>query len=196
MKSLILILVCLLMVVPCQAAETQSGQTKQIPQRLKIQEERLQNMEKMFLRERQDIENWYTRRLAELRQLAQRRAKHFMPYYRMLWTEFIRMHNQIPYADSYFKVNDQITRVNSYFLKIAQIYKIKDTKPFELRDALMDSYFLGTAGDFLMDNDFRKLLTDLADGSGYNPQSLLIRSEARKLLHWVTEFDSELKRLH
>ena len=83
MKSLILILVCLLMVVPCQAAETQSGQAKQIPQRLKIQEERLRNMEEIILKERQDIENWYSRRLAELRQLAERRAKQIILSQRM-----------------------------------------------------------------------------------------------------------------
>jgi exonuclease VII large subunit len=181
MKSLILILICLLMVVPCQAAEIQSSQTKQIPQRLKIQEERLQNMEEIILKERQEIENWYSRHLSELRQLAERRAKQIILSKRMLWTEFIKMNNQIPYA-------------NGYLSNTARTF-IRDTKSFKLRDAMIDSYFLSTAADFLMDSDFHKLLTDLADGSGYNPQNLLIRLEARKLLHLVKEFDAELIRL-
>jgi len=60
---------------------------------------------------------------------------------------------------------------------------------------MIDSYFLSTAANLLLDNEFCKLLADLSNGSGYNPQHILIRSEARKLLRLAKEFESELIRL-
>jgi hypothetical protein len=227
MKSLLLILTCLLIVTPCQSAEKQLIDEQQIEQRLKIQHDRLKDIQELVVKERKTIENWYAFHLAELRRLAERKAKQLIVSERMLWTEFIKMNNGTPHTDTYFKMNDQITYANSYFSKVAQTYKhVKKsgelpkqeginlfdastvrwgtsfavvprsyTRAFELRDALMDSYFLSTAANLLLDHEFCKLLTDLSNGSAYNPQNLLIRSEARKLLHLVNEFNTKLTNL-
>jgi len=183
MKSLILILTCLVLVAPCKAVGKRPRfiGAEQIEQRIKIQQERLKDIDEQVSKERQTAEKWYARHLAELQQLAARRAKQLILSKRMLWTEFIKMNNQVTSADSYFS-------------NVARTF-VGDTKAFRLRAALIDSYFLSAVADLLIDSDFRKLLTELADGSGYNPQGLLIRSEARKLLRLVEEFDSQRLRL-
>jgi len=212
MKTLILSVACLILAIPCQAVERQLQPDNQIEQtsasssavsslpkgsveaRLKIQQQRLKDIEQLAVSERQAIEQWYARHLTELRQLAQRQAKQLILSQRMLWTEFIKMNNQIPHADTYFKMNDQIPFAHGYFKDTAPIF-IRDVKAFELREAMIDSYFLSTAANLLLDHEFCKLLTDLSNGSAYNPQNLLIRSEARKLLRLAKEFESDLMRL-
>jgi hypothetical protein len=183
MRSLILILTCLILVAPCKAVGKRPRfvGADQIEQRIKIQQERLKDIDEQVSKERQTTEKWYTRQLADLQRLAARRAKQLILSKRMFWAEFVEMNNQVTYTDSYFS-------------NVVRTF-VGGTKAFKLRAALMDSYFLGVVADLLMDNDFRKLLTGLADGSGYNPQGLLIRSEARKLLRLVEEFDSQRLRL-
>jgi len=181
MKTAILTLACLLLATPCQAADVQLDQEEQIKQRVKIQQQRLKDIEHLAVSERQAIEQWYARHLTELRQLAQRQARQLILSHKMLWTEFIKMNSQIPFADTYFS-------------NTARTF-IRDTKAFELRAAMIDSYFLSTAANLLLDHEFCKLLTDLSNGSGYNPQNLLIRSQARKLLRVAKEFESKLLRL-
>ncbi len=56
MKTLILTLVCLLLVIPCQAAEKQLKQSQQIQEQLESQEKQLKK-----------IENYFIGRIAELR---------------------------------------------------------------------------------------------------------------------------------
>jgi len=181
MKTAILTFACLLIAIPCQAAEKQTAAKPQIEQRLKIQQQRLKDIEQLAASERQAIEQWYVRQLAELRQLAKRRVRSLRLSERALWAEFIKMSNQIPFAET-------------YFLSTARTYWW-DTKGLELRPILEDSYFLTAAAELLMDRNFCKLLSDIADGSAYNPQGLLIRSEARKLLPLAKEFELELVRL-
>ena len=184
MKTLILILACLLLVVPCQAVEKQVEQEEQIKQqikwRLKNQEDRLKDIKELVTRELQGIEDWYLRRLTELKLLAERRARKLEPAYRIFWTEFIRTYNQAPYADSYFSYT------------APTFIRDGDTKAFKLRDDMIKCYSLITAADFLIDSNFRKLLTDIANS---HAQSLAIRKEARKLLRLVKEFESDLMRL-
>jgi hypothetical protein len=181
MRITILTLACLLIAVPCQAAENQPAAEAQMEARLKIQQQRLKDIEELAASERQAIEQWYACHLTELRQLAQRQAKQLILSGRMLWTEFIKMNGQLPFADTYFS-------------NTARTF-VSDTEAFELRAAMIDSYFLSTAANLLLDNEFCKLLADLSNGSGYNPQNPLIRSEARKLLRLAKEFESELMRL-
>jgi len=181
MKTAILTLACLLLATVCQAANVKLDQAEQIKQRVKIQQERLKDIEELAASERQVIEQWYARHRILLRQLAQRQARQLILSHKMLWTEFIKMNSQVPFGDTYFS-------------NTARTF-IRDTEAFELRAAMIDSYFLSTAANLLLDHEFCKLLTDLSNGSGYNPQNLLIRSEARKLLRLAKEFESELMRL-
>lgn len=194
MKRLILILVGLLLITPSQAEEKKIGQTKEIQHQLKIQEERLKDIEEQASRERQRIETWYERSLVELRRLAERKAKQLNLDHKALWTEFIKMNEQTPQFDTYFKMNDQIPDAYGYFMNTTTVF-LKDVETFKLRAALVDSYFLSAFGNVLMDSNFQKRLADLADGSGYNPQSLPIRIQARKLLYVVNDFVSKVTSL-
>ena len=110
---------------------------------------------------------------------------------RALWTEFIRMNEQTSQFNTYFKMNDQIPNAYGYFMNTTTIF-LRDVETFQLRAALAESYFLSATADLLMDSHFRKRLVDLADGSAYNPQSLLIRNQARTLLHFVNDFALKL----
>ena len=200
MKTAILTVACLLLATACQAVEkaysaeaaAKAGQlapeaqieqtsASSVEARLKIQQQRLKDIEELAVSERQAIEQWYARHFTELRQLAQRQARQLILSHKMLWTEFIKMNSQIPFADT-------------YFFNTARTF-VSDTEAFELRAAMIDSYFLSTAANLLLDHEFCKLLTDLSNGSAYNPQNLLIRSEARKLLRLAKEFESDLMRL-
>ena len=200
MKRLTVILVCLLIITPSQAAGKTTGQTEQIQPQLKTQEERLNLIEEQASTERQRIEVWYECQLSELRQLAERKVKQLKPDNRALWTEFIKMHRQTSVFDTYFKMNDQIPHAYSYFknttisspIATTSTILIRNIETFDLRAALADSYFLSATANLLLDPNFRKTLANLADGSAYNPQSLLVRKEARRLLYTVDEFQSKL----
>ena len=201
MKRVVITLISLLIITPSQAEEKTIGPVEST--QLKIQEERLKHIEEQASIERQQIEAWYKRQLSELRQLAERKVKQLKPDNRALWTEFIKMHGQTSEFDTYFKMNDQIPHAYSYFMNTTisspiattSTIFIRNIETFELRVALANSYFLSAAANLLLDQNFRKRLADLADGSAYNPQSLLVRKEARKLLYVVDEFQSKLAAL-
>jgi hypothetical protein len=161
MRSLILTLACLILITPSFAAENQ------IEQRLQTQQERLKNIDEQASMKRQQIEDWYTRSFIEIRQLAERQAKQLKLSDRALWTEFIKMYEQTPQFDSYFKKTITMKTTTTF---------TRNAKSYELRAALMDSYFLCTTADLLMDNNFRQLLINISNGSAYNSQDLLIRS--------------------
>ena len=175
MRFLILTFTCLVLIAPLQAAENQ------IEQRLQTQQDRLTNIEEQASIKRQQIEDWYSRQLIEIRQLAERQAKKFKLDDRALWTEYAMNEERVPRFDSYF--NESTTKFS------------RDAKSYKLYIALADSYFLGTTADLLMDKNFRQLLINLSNGSAYNPQNLLIRSRARKLLYFADEFESKLSNL-
>ena len=191
MRSLILILACLSLITSSQAAEKQTTKNEQIEQRLKIQKERLINIEEQVSLKRQQIDEWYSQQLIELRLLALRKAKQIKLSYRELWTEFSKMSEQTPQFDTYYKMNDEIPNAYGYF-KNTNILFLRDVETYELRAALSDSFFMSQLADLLLDNNFRECLMELANGSGYNPQSFLIRTEARRLLYFVDDFNSKL----
>ena len=192
MKRVVITLISLLIITPSQAEEKTIGPVEST--QLKIQEERLKHIEEQASIEHQQIETWYKRQLSEIRQLAERKVKQLKPDNRALWTEFIKMHEQTPLFDTYFKMNEKIPNAYGYFMNTPRNI-LRNVETFELRAALTDSFFLSAAANLLLDQNFRKRLADLADGSAYNPQSLLVRKEARKLLYVVDEFQSKLAAL-
>jgi len=195
MRLLISIPFLMLLVTLSQAAEKQIGQNEQIEQRLKIQEERLVNIEEQVSLKYQQIEDWYSRSLTDLRQLALRKAKQIKLSDRALWVEYAKMSEQTPQFDTYFKMNNYIPNAYGYFMNTTTIF-LRDVETYKLRDAFSESFFLSSTADLLLDTGFRKCLIDLANGSAYNPQSLSIRREARKLLHLANEFASKLTNLN
>jgi hypothetical protein len=156
----------LLLVIPCKGAQNQADRSGQ----LNIQRERLQDICDIASRQRQDIENCYLAGLAQLKQQALQQARKIKLLDRMLWTEFISKSGQKPYSDIYFYN--------------ARTFLLSDPKAFdELRGAMIDSYFLNTIADFLMDADARKMLADIVNSNTpRDSQNFLIRKEAQELL--------------
>ncbi|MFA5252322.1 MAG: hypothetical protein WC454_07040 [Phycisphaerae bacterium] len=192
-KTLILIFGCLLFsVIPSQAAEQNQADNGE---QLNVQKERLQDITDIASSERETIENRYIEGLAQLRQEALQRARRIklikIPFdnpfesplsyraldrlrYRMLWTEFISESHQRYYADNYMYKSPPL---------------FYDRKALKLRRDMTDSYFLNTAGDFLMDTDARKLLIDIINREiPRNSRNFLIRKEAKKLLDIMNYF--------
>ncbi len=197
MKSLILILACLLLVTPCQSAENQSGQTKQIEQpsalrlrleeRLKIQQQRLKDIEELVASEQQSIEEWYAR---SLRELVESTASQLKATDRVLWAEFkSKMTGEMPYANNYFW--SKFPKTVSILQDKREVRVGQALKVFGLREAMIDSFFMSLAQDFLTNDNFRKMLSEIVDSE---TQNLLIRTEAQKLLTIMK--DLELRTRH
>ena len=196
MRTPILILVCLVLATACQAAKKQVGrqeqikqqakleEQKEINQRLKSQEERLQEIKESAAMQRQGIEDWYEYRLAELQERTKEKARKLKKPIALVWAEFINENKQIPYADGYF------SKTHPTFVRDRKIYK--------LRVALSDRYFLGAAQNFLMDEEARKLL-DAIVNSGVSDATIskgsLIWKEARKVFVAMKKLESELIRI-
>ncbi len=174
MKTLISIFGCLLLlVIPSQAAEqNQADHSEQ----LNVQQERLQDIRDTASSERQNIENRYLAGLAQLKQDALQQARRIRLLDRILWTEFISKSGQKPYSDIYFYN--------------ARTFILNNPKAFDkLRGAMIDSYFLNTATDFLMDADAKKLLAYIANNNApRDSNNLLIRRQAQELLEVMDYF--------
>ena len=179
MRSIILIITCVLLITPLQAAEQQTNQSGQIQQRLENQEQRLANINEQVSLKQKRIEEWYNSSLAGLHQLAQRKARFIKLDYRALWAEFFKMKNPVPQFDTYYIRSTTIfTRQAEASLQHA---------------AMLDSYFMTNLADLFLDPDFRDMLSVLASGSSYNPEDFLIRKNARILLYYANEFQSKLQ---
>ncbi len=178
MKStFISVILAITIICPCRAATKQAEE--QINQLVKNQEERLQDIKELVSMEKQRIEDWYAHSLNELRQLAAERAQELEKPNRMVWTEFIKESNQIPYADGYF------SKTHPTFVNYWETY--------QLRVALSDIYFLDTAQAFLLDKEARKLLASIVNTT--NRKDSVIWNEAYKLLTIMEELQSQSMRL-
>jgi hypothetical protein len=102
----------------------------------------------------------------------------------MFWTEFISESYHKPYADNYIYGIPSLCydrEAIKYDLKAIE-YNLNAP---ELRAALIDCYFVGTAEDFLMAADARKLLADIVNinrDTPHDSRNLLFIREAEKLL--------------
>jgi hypothetical protein len=177
MKSAVSIAACMFLfwVIPCKGAQNETDHSEQ----LNIQKERLQDICDIASRERKDIENHYLANLTQLRQQALQQAREIRLFDRVLWTEFISKSRQKPYADNYFPF-------------LARPSFFNNRKAFKLYGAMIDSYFLNTAADFLMDTDARKLLVDIVNSDS---QNFFIRQEAQELLAVMDYFAAQSKYL-
>jgi hypothetical protein len=178
MKStFISVILAITIICPCRAATKQAED--QINQRVKKQVSRLQDIKELVSIERQRIEDWYTHSLNELRQLAAERAQEFEKPVRVVWTEFIKESNQIPYADGYFSTTHPTF--------------VRDRETYQLRVALSDIYFLDTAQAFLLDKEAHKLLASVVNTT--NRKDSVIWNEAYKMLTIMEELQSQSMRL-
>ena len=100
------VIVAMIAVCDCQAGKERLEQQEQIEQRLKVQEERLQDIEEIVSRKRQSIEEGYVYRLNKLQRWTEDRIKKVKIPDRVLWTEFLKAYHQISYTDSYIASGD------------------------------------------------------------------------------------------
>ncbi|MCX5634795.1 MAG: hypothetical protein NTW55_02990 [Planctomycetota bacterium] len=154
----------------CQAIAEQVNSKSDL--RTQNQQERLDNIESQVAVEQQGIENEFFRDIALLQESAEYQANRLKMSDRILWTAFIKMSFNEPYADIY------ATR----YLEADFVYpEIK--RPRKLV-AAMESYYLRTMADFLLDNNVQKLLSSIVNSTNETPQN---RTKAQRLLTIVDE---------
>lgn len=138
--------------------------------------EQLRDIEKLISRQRQFIEDRYSRQIGELEESAQAAGlREFRYPHRMLWEQFMKMLNQTPTENRYF--------LTPGFL---------EHETAELRYAMMDSYSIYSFGMLLLDENARKIAADMESNTNY---SFLMRTRARKVLTVMDELQSKLLRL-
>ncbi len=161
MKTTIIMFISVLLAVPCKGIETQAGGRKPADEQLQWQEKRLTDINDTVLRQRQEIENSYAYGLSEVKKAALLQARTLKLLDRMLWTEFLGINSQ------------------EYFSYTARTF-LDDERAFELRIAMIDSYFLDAAANLLTDDNAQKQLREIANS---NEQNCVIRGEAQKILN-------------
>ena len=174
-----LIVICVILsTVFCKGAENQ------IEERIKIQQSRLSDINQIVFQQREDVGNWYSFWVEQIRLSALQYAGKLKFSERAVWTEFIRITNQSPLTDAYF--------FNAPTF-------LDDRKVYELRTAMMDSFFLDSAADFLMDAGTPALLSYLANSYVYltdnKEENFLLRREAQKILTAAEFFNLQLSRI-
>jgi len=183
MKQVVSILFCLGIAAASPAAPNLTQEQQQeLEVRLENQRQRVGTIDHVVSRERQEIETWYANRLSSLKErlqkLAEDRARRLPLPYRMLWIEFVNTNNHVSWT-------------NPYLSTTAQTYWW-DQDLFDLRSAMMDSYFLTALQDLLTDEAFYQFLAGIQQSAAHDP---LLRQEAGRLLRLMTEFKLESGRL-
>lgn len=120
------------------------------------------------------IENWYAQRLDWLMEAAELRANELPLPLRRIWTEFVKMSDEEPFADTYYLY------ANLNFLNARHII---------FRDMLRDAYFLDKTRNILMRSDVFELLNSMIYSSVTSDK---LRYKSIDLLHIMEEFQTEL----
>ncbi len=172
MNRTIVILSCLAVQPSIRAIETQfrpeESIEQQFTQRLRIQQERIEEFEAFVSWKKRNVEHWYANSIERLKESAERRALKIPLKVRLLWTEFWKMRSEDPYPDGYYR-NPGI-----------KFYKEHD----RLRLAMQGSFFLNSFRDLLLNEDFGEFLARTAYGHVDDP----LRPAARDLLPIVESF--------
>lgn len=168
-----------LFVLSCAAAASSEETTSTdlaVSERIRIQEQRLPEIERIAAQEREQIEQWYaTRPTALAQEKARWAAAHLSLPLRTLWTEFAKMHRGQPYAEGYFDAAD-------YGFPISFDAAV-------LRYTMEEEYFVSEMANLLLSEDFRQKLTQIANEYWQIP---LLRDEAARLLTWMEHVHVEL----
>jgi len=180
MKTYISILIFLVAAIPCLAAD----------KGVENQEQRLADLERYVTEQRQQIENWYSDRIAELNQFIEDEAdKRLTHCDRVLWTEFLNILGNKEYLDAY-----------TYFLKPFQQPFFTDSEGYKIRYAMINQCFLKTTAEHLKDGESYNLLIDVLKYRYRNIengiyQNYLIRKVAYKLKTLMEEYHRRLTRI-
>ena len=211
MKTYILIIACLLLAVPCQAAKKHARSSQQNYQqtlnwRIQVQKNRLNGTDQLITREKQDIENWYANRLDAL----QREVKdHVLSRFRKadvadlyIWVEYFKMLNQVPYADGYFDfdfVQQKRIPISDSNSATTPFFRHSGSSPLysqhKQRGNLRYNYLLETLTSFLMDKKMHKTLSYMTEnGNQLLPHSSL-RVNTHKIFGIMEEFQIRAEQL-
>jgi len=189
MKTYISILIFLFVAIPCFAAE----------KGVEIQQQRLTDLEQYVTEQRQQVEQWYSNRVAELNQFIEDEAdKRFTHADRILWTEFLNIlsNKEYPYEDAYFLKSSQPFFTDKNGLKPFFL----DREGFKVRNAMINQYFLKTTAEHLKDGRAYNLLIDVLKDRYRNVengiyQNYLIRKVAYKLKALMEEYHRRSTRI-
>ncbi len=148
-----------------------------LSERIRIQEERLPEIERVAAQETEQVEQWYARRRTQLAQETARRvaAVQLNHSLRFLWTEFGTVLGNEPYLQGYYEAPHY-----AYPLR---------PEAAVLRDAMIEEYFVSRMADLLLSEDFREKLIQIVSESW---QTRLLQDESARLLTLMEKVHAEL----
>jgi hypothetical protein len=147
-----------------------------LEQRIRIQQERLPQIEQMAKQEREQAEQWYPRERNESAQyVARETAARFPLAERLRWIEYARM-----YADRLSTV---------YYFGTPYFNHPFTERAIWLSYAMVEEYTISEMADLLQSESFRAKLTQVEDGYWELP---ILRREARRLLDLMDTLNVEL----
>lgn len=146
--------------------------------RVRIQQDRLPQIEQMARQEREQVEQWYKRQHAgALQEDALEAAAGLSQAQRTLWVEFAKMHQYELYAPGYFDA--------SYY-----VFPFRPDAAL-LRYAMDEEYYVSEMTRLLWSEGFRQKLTQIVNEHWEGP---LLQREASHLLVLMDSLDATLKR--
>ena len=146
--------------------------------RVRLQQDRLPQIEQMARQEREQVEQWYKRqRAGALQEDAREAAVELSRAQRTLWVEFAKMHQYEPYAAGYFDASYYVLPFGS--------------EAALLRYAMDKEYCVSEMARLLLSESFRQKLTQIVNEHWEVP---LLQREASQLLVLMDTLDAKLKR--
>ncbi len=136
-------------------------------------------IKQQVLTKQHQIENWHLRRLYGIRLQAEEEALRLKKSDKVLWTEFFAAKFNLSFSRQYLGCRGPIF--------------LRGKKRTALRKAMIESYFLETTADFLMDSRALELLDTIVYNNNESPK---IRREARKLLDIMEVFNQKITGLY
>jgi len=146
--------------------------------RIRIQQDRLPQIQQMANQEREQVEQWYKQqRAGALQEDAREAALELSRAQRTFWVEFAKLHQYEPYAAGYFDASYYVFP----FGREAAV----------LRYAMNEEYCVSAMAHLLLSESFREKLTQIVNEHWEVP---LLQREASQLLVLMDTLDAKLKR--
>jgi hypothetical protein len=152
-----------------------SAASRNLEERIGIQQERLPQIEQMAQEQREQVERWYERQRARTPEEARKLAARFSLAERLRWIEYARMYADRPSTAYYFD--------SPYYS-----YPFTD-RAILLPYAMTEEYTISEMADLLRSESFRAKLAQVEDEEWELP---ILRREARRLRDLMDTLNVEL----
>lgn len=172
-----LVLLCAAVALAVDASSTGPD----LSERIRIQEERLPEIERAAAQEGEQVQQWCVRRHAELVQNITRTGAAQISYpLRVNWVEFMKMYRGVPYPEGYFDAS------NYGFVMGPADFAY-------LRQALNQEYFVTEMARLLADDEFEEQLALIVNERPDAPLLPWLRIQAAELLNVVRQVRMRLR---